>query len=538
MLNIFGSLEASKRAMQTHLKSILTTSHNISNANNPGYSRQEALLRSSNPSKIAEGWLGNGVEVMEIRRMYDQFTNTQIMNENSELNDWDIKKNTLGFIENIFNDSSSGGFNDTFDKFWNSWQSLSNNPEDSASRVNVKEWGKTLASRFNSMASKFLDKAENLDENLVANVEKINSLTSEIVNLNKQAIELSANGEANDLLDQIDIKLEELSKLADIKVEKQDNGNINVSLSNGLLTDGVNRRILNTQTMGGSAYQEIIWEDSGTSVSIQSGEIKGIIDSRDTIISYYKDKLDEMAATLITEVNTLHRDGMGMDGSSRITGAIDFTGTFAAGGSFEINNVTINVNAGDDLDDLITNINSETASTNVVASRNGDKLVLEPDAGTDAIIKITNDPDDIMFDIGITSNFFSGTSASDIEIDTVILNDTSKIAASVSGAPGDNANALNIYGLKDSLLLDSGTATFVNFYSGLIGTLGIESQEASSYSDSQSILLEQLEAHKQSFVGVSLDEELANMVMYQNAYQASAKVIGIIDEMLETLINL
>ncbi|MBI4650704.1 flagellar hook-associated protein FlgK, partial [Candidatus Desantisbacteria bacterium] len=509
MLNIFGSFEAAKRAMQANLNSIITTSHNISNANTPGYSKQQVIMDEASPNRIPQGWIGNGVEVKEIRRMYDHYTNLRLWNETGELNEWEIKKSTLGELENILDESTGGGLNDVLGKFWNGWQSLINNPADSASRVNVREIGNVVSNKFNSLISSFNDLAKNLDDNLIGKIEKINQLSGEIALLNKQAGEMSATGSPNDILDQIDLKIDELSGIADVKAERNDNGTVKVTLANVTLVEGVNNMLIGNRNIQNSIYNEAYWVDAGTTVDFQSGEIKGIVEARDDVIDSYKDKIDSLASELITQINTIHRQGMGMDGSIKIKGANAFTGTFTAGGSFSLNGTNININAGDSLNDLAANINSETLNTGVTASIEDDKLVLEPDITNPQLIKIAADPDDIMLDLGVISNFFNGTGASDIAVDPVILNDTNKIAASATGAPGDNANALNIYALKKSLLMDSGSSTFDDFYAGMIGSLGVESQEANNYTESQNLVVEQIKTHKQSIVGVSMNEELS-----------------------------
>ncbi|MBI5416520.1 flagellar hook-associated protein FlgK [Candidatus Poribacteria bacterium] len=537
MLNILGSLEASKRSMEAQLKSIITTSHNISNANTKGYSRQEVLITEAEPNRIAEGWIGNGSKVGEIRRAYDEFSNFQIYNETGDLGNWDVKKSTLEEVENLFNDVSGSGLNELFGSFWNSWQDLINNPESSTPRTNLKEWALTLVDRFNDLSSKLDSISINLDNTLISDVDRVNQLANQIADINGQIKSMNAYGDANDLMDELDLKIEELSAYGDVKVDRLEDSTIRVTFANNLLVDGTFTVELGTQDIVGSQYHEVIWSNTGTLPDISSGKIKGLVDSRDTIVTYYKDKLNTLASELITQVNTLHRQGMGLDGTSEIEGANEFTGAFTANGSFELNGVTINVNAGDDLDDLAASINAETANTGVVASNVGNKLVLEPDAVNPQTIKINSDPDDIMLTLGIVNNFFAGTDADDIAVDDVILNDTNKIAASVSGAPGDANNAMSIYNLKDQLLMDSGKSTFNDFYANFVGVLANDTREATNYTDMQNTVLEQLKSHKQSIVGVSLDEELANLVLYQNAYQAAAKVMGVIDDLLNSLIN-
>jgi len=129
------------------------------------------------------------------------------------------------------------------------------------------------------------------------------------------------------------------------------------------------------------------------------------------------------------------------------------------------------------------------------------------------------------------------TGAADIDLDSLILDDVNNIAAGLNGEVGDNSNALNLAALRDSLKMDNGQTTFGGYYNSIIGKVGIKSQEAANIEQNQMALVYQIDNAKQSLSGVSLDEEMANMMKFQHAYEAAARVISVMDSALDTVIN-
>jgi flagellar hook-associated protein 1 FlgK len=178
------------------------------------------------------------------------------------------------------------------------------------------------------------------------------------------------------------------------------------------------------------------------------------METRDELIPEYENTLDSMVETLVTEVNALHMNGYGLDGT---TGVVFF------------------------------------------------------------------DP--------------TGITADTIKVDHQIELNQDRIAASLSGEVGDNANALAIADLRDALLMNNGTATISDYYQDLIGKVGVKTNQAVSQKENYELLVAQVENSRQSIQGVSLDEEMTQMIKYQNAYDAAARVITAMDQALDTVIH-
>jgi flagellar hook-associated protein 1 len=175
-----------------------------------------------------------------------------------------------------------------------------------------------------------------------------------------------------------------------------------------------------------------------------------------------------------------------------------------------------------------------------------DKVLPEYQGGLDTLAKTIVEQVNAIHRAGVGAdgstgiNFFSpfNTTAMTMSLNTEIQNDPNLIAAAIiSGAPGDTRNAQAISELRSSTVLSANTQTISEYYAGLVGTLGIKTQEASNLKDNYNLLATQLDNAKQSVQGVSIDEEMTNMMKYQKAYEASARMITYIDSALETIIS-
>ena len=137
-------------------------------------------------------------------------------------------------------------------------------------------------------------------------------------------------------------------------------------------------------------------------------------------------------------------------------------------------------------------------------------------------------------------DFFSGTSASDMAVNLDIINDVKKIAAagSAGGVPGDNSNAISIANLQNELKMDEGTETFDSYFNSLVSEIGVEVGSATVKLDHQTAVIDHLNNSRESISGVSLDEEMVNLIKFQHAYDAAAQLINKTDELLDTVINM
>jgi len=456
MSGLVGILDIGKRALMTYRLAMNITGHNVANANTPGFSRQRPILTTTLPIDFRPGQLGTGVKVDEIQRMRDQFLDLQVRGGTSSVGQWEERQKFLGEVETIFNEPSESSLNNALSEFWNSWQDLANDPENMATRVSVREKGQLLCNTFHRLRSKLRRVQEDINQSIKGRVEEINSLAQRIAKLNGQIVRIEIKGEnANDLRDQRDLLIDQLSKIADVSTVELADGSVTVSIAGNSLVERVNTVALGTSVRS-STYGTVFDVTYGKServLNFTDGELKGLMDLRDEVIPQYLEELDTLASTLITRVSSLHSAGYGLDGTT---------------------------------------------------------------TGLD---------------------FFSGSDASDIGIDQAIQGDVSLIAASTDGSPGNGSNAIAISDLANQLTMNGNSASFGDFYQSMMGGLGVLSQEASQNYTNNFLLLTQLENHRQSVSGVSLDEEMANMINYQHSFEAAARIISTVDEMMNTIIN-
>lgn len=527
------SLEIGVRAIRAQREALHTIGHNIANVNTPGYSRQRAILTTTLPS----GSMGTGVKVARIERIRHGVTDFYIRKETPTFNQWKAKFEVLEQVEVLFNEPSEAGISNILGEFWDAWADLGNNPENAAVRANLREQTRTLCESLSGLYGILKDLQTNIDQQIEAEVEALNSVTQQIGDLNQQIerVELGGKETANDLRDSRDYLLDGLSETINFTYKETNDSIIRISIFGQLLVSKSKIAEIMTES-GESGYLDVRWKDTGENVVIADGKLKGLIDARDQIIPEFLDSLDNLASSLIEEVNYLHQRGMGLDGAREIAGWKDFTGTLDADGSFDINGVTIEVSELDDLDAIIIKINVEKENTGVEASNQEGRLVLQPYSDNPKTVSITGDPDGIMReDLGILADFFEGSGANDISLSDAIINDINKIAASQSGAPGDNSNALAINLLKGELTVDEGTSTFGDYYSGIIGKLGVKTRQASYLQSNKELLLTTLKDRRQSICGVSLDEETTNIILFQQAYRVAVAFLKTVNDMLDIL---
>lgn len=462
---IYGMFDVAKTALITQQKALDVTANNIANVNTEGYSRQRINMEQNEPVRYQGGTLGTGVRANQyIQRVYDQFVNAQLAESESLAGRWDAQLETLEKAELMFDETSGYGLNGAMAQFWNSWQEVSNNPSGYTERATLIADTQNLTAVFNSLSEGLVEVQSDSDASIVTAVDEINTLTSEIADLNLKIAEIEAGGHsANEFNDARDLELKELSSLIDINSFEDADGYLAITTANGnTLVDRTSSWELATHD-NTDGLQDVFWVSStGTEENITSaistGKLKGWIKARDETISGYQERLDDLAATIIQEVNNLHESGLTLEGAPN--------------------------------------------DTNI--------------------------------------SFFTGTVASDIAINTDVADNPNLIAAALSteGTPGGNGNAIAIADLQNTLTMSTNTATFDDFYNSLAGNVGSDVAQAQTNSDHQSAVSLQLSTYREEISGVSLDEEMVALVQFQSAYNAAAKLVSTVDEMLDSLMNM
>ncbi|GAC1313697.1 MAG: flagellar hook-associated protein FlgK [Chloroflexota bacterium] len=466
----FFGLDIASRALRTQQTLVDITNQNVANANTPGYSRQsgdvEATLAYPIPAFNATGrpgQLGTGVEVTQVTRARDAFNDLQMREQLSSQGKWTARQDALTQVESTINEPSTTGLSSLMSKYWKSWQEVANSPADASVRTSLIEQGKALANGFVNTRSQLVQQQRDLDAQVGLTVTSINNDATQIANLNKQISQVETSGlKANDLRDQRDKLLDDLSGLVKITTVDSSEGSVNVFIGSHQLVDRVQAHTMSVDNSSGVNVPT--WTDvtPNAPVTLTDGKLEGLVEARDTVLGGPQGqiaRLDSIASNLITSVNGLHTTGIGRTGS---TSTAFFTGTNAA---------SIAVNTAFDA----------TNGTDLVAAA---KSYIDPNTGT--------------------STYASGD--------------------------GSNAAAL-------AELQNAGSPTIGEQYRQMVADLGVNSQAAQGQVANQKVLVDHLTQQRQQTSGVSLDEEATHLIAYQRAYQAAARVITVMDSMLDTLIN-
>lgn len=505
MTSTFFGFETARRAMAAQQSALYTTGHNISNANTEGYSRQRVSFAQSEPFPSVgrnrpsiPGQVGTGVNSDQIERVRNKFLDTQYRQENNKTSFYEAKADGLSKLEEILNEPSENGLSNAMNQFWQSLQDLSTNPTDSGTRAVVRERATAVTETFHYLMNSTEAIQNDTKQEINISVDQVNSIATQINDLNGQIEQIEINGYTpNDLYDKRDLLLDELSKYVDFKTSPvrsgglapaNSEGKVTIELSGlGMLVDGSNPKSPPQQfNVGFDGINGSVKTISlgGTSTTIDTwsgnGKIKGLIASFG-----YEDSTGKEAGTFPNMMSKLD----------------DLAFTFAEG-----------FNA---------------------VHKSGMSLI-EINSGTDLPINFF-EPD--------TTSMSRVDYARNIRISTNIINNLDYIAAAENGADpkkGDGKNSVNLANVFEKALPfnPSGTGdTFESFYSSVIGAMAVESQESNRLAANSKALMEAVQTRKDSVSSVSLDEEMANMVKFQHAYNAGARMMNVMDEILNKVIN-
>ncbi len=482
LLNIGKSgLFASKRAMST-------TSHNIANANTDGFSRQEVRQETSYTLPEGNYVLGTGTQIQSVKRQHDELVEKKL-NQSLTGNNFDKERALqLGHVEEIFNEINSEGMNKVLNRFFNSMRELSNQPENETIRNVVKENAKIVVGDFHRIQSSLDDVRGQINKKVALAVDDINMLTKTIAKLNKEInIEEVTDSTANDLRDQRDRAIRTLAEYFPLQTHSDDQGQFVVSVEGvgSLVAGGITQEL-----KAGSAVQSgqnsadkgnvEIYFASRPSVNIsdnlKGGSLGALLKTRNEEIVQLEKQVDELAHGLVYSTNAIHRRGF--------------------------------------------------ANHPVPTDAQGNPI---PNAAGRQVTGI---------------NFFKEPldmkrAAEYIDLSDEIKEDVNNIATALeANKPGDNRIALAISKLQHEKILGNGTTTLEEQYLKSVGHIGLQAGKAKINEEQSGGILAQAKSVKERLAGVSLDEEAANMIRYQNSYEASAKVMRASDEMFKAVLNL
>ncbi|MGG1599221.1 flagellar hook-associated protein FlgK [Paenibacillus naphthalenovorans] len=509
MRSTFHGLETAKRSLFTQQAALQTTGHNIANANTAGYSRQVVNMNASRPIEAVgmtrsnvPGQLGTGVEFGSITRIRENFLDNQFRNENKSFGSWSVRQDTLEKLEKIINEPSDTGIRTVIDNFWKAWSDLSKDPENTDGRKIVRENALALADAFNATSKQLNDLSADLTENINVKVSQINTIASTISNLNKEIQRVEGIGDnANDLRDQRDLLTDELSKIVNIQVVDTDQG-YTITMGNTAIVAGGTPSVMTSD----------ILNQAFASGDLNGGEVYGMIVSRDQYVASYISELDTIANTLVHGkiTVTIPKDSVLPEGT--VLNGVTYSGSNRTLTS----DLTVEVNGFNGLHKLGYNLGNPSFGVPFFDENSGQPVTAATFKVNSAIVDNPN--------LIATSMRTIGTGANE----KVVI--------------GNNTAALLLSQVRDAKFsfgtgANASMATVDDYFRSVVGQVGVQTKEAQRQATNQKILVDQVESRRQSVSGVSLDEEMSNMIKFQHAYNAAARAMTTFDETLDKVIN-
>ncbi len=632
-------LDIGVTGLLTAQSQLQTTSHNISNANTPGYTRQQVVIGTNIAQSSGAGFVGTGVHSTTVQRIYSQFLVSQSLQIQTQSQSLESNFVQIKQLDNMFAEATSG-LSPTLQKFFSAMQDVASNPSVISSRQALLSGAEALVSRFQSMDQRISQIREGVNSQITSSVVEINSLAEQIAEINHQIIlaEGAAGGQpANDMLDQRDELINQLSKLINTDTVRENDGSVSVFVGNGqALVVGSQTLLLKAIPLPDNPDNLTIGvESGGNTIQIPESQIKGgilggLLSFRSVTLDSAQNAFGRIAITLAQTFNDQHQLGMDLNGTmgeefftvpspkvisaltndiaSNITASIsDFSALTTSdyqlsydGTNYTLTRLSDNnsvstsvlpsnadpltmdgvsitaatINAHerfliqptiDGARNIEVNIKDTTKIAAAAPNRTGaalsntgtgkisagtvDSLPLDPDlqapltitfhtpydgqynvAGTGAGLPATNQ----VFTAGSDISFNGFT----FQIDgNPAAGDVFTITPNSSGS-SDNRNMLLLAGLQTTNTLENGSATYQSAYAQIISQIGNKTRELEVTSKAQTHLLAQTEKSIQSISGVNLDEEAANLLRFQQAFQASSKIIEISNTLFDSILRI
>ena len=565
-MSLFGSIQMAGNTLQAMQIGLHVVGNNIANANTPGYIRERVLYTPAPVQKLGNLTLGLGVEIAGIVQSLDRFAEERLRDLGGDRSSAEIQEKVYLDLESILGELSDTDVSTSLSNFFNSVNEILKQPEEISVRNLAVQVGQTLTSTVNSLDRRVTTVYQDFTRQVDDLTNEINILTEDIRKLNVQITALEGGdataNEAGGLRSQRGIALKRLAEIADVDVNETITGSINVSVNGDFLVFEGTRRTVRT-TFGadeGLSSATIVFDDNLSPLEVAGGELHGVYEARDRIVSGFLDRLDEFAATLAFEFNKIFSQGQGATGFTSVSSveAVDSsTATLdAAGldftpvnGSFDLlvynttskltetHTISVDLNGldGDStLSSLAAAINAVDGVSASVTSDN--RLTIAADSA-ESRIGFSGDTSGLLAAIGINT-FFTGSTARDLGVNEVMLADGSKFAAALDGIGVGTDNALRLVALRDSGTSSESGASITGVYEQLINETTQGATVAASIADGFRVFEQTLEAKAQATSGVNLDEEAIDMILLQRTYQASAKYIATLAELMDILVNL
>lgn len=479
MGNLFGVLGISSRALAVTQSGIRTTGHNIANVNNPAYSRQRPVLEAARPLETGEGLLGSGVEQHTVQRIADDFVQRRLLAEHSSLGSTDAQAQALAQIEEVFNEQTSDGLAASLSRLYSAFADLaaSTSPGQTAEREAVRGSALSLIDTVHRMDGRLREMQRAADRSIRTLLGDVNGLAERIAELNAQIVQQEVSAPANDLRDRRDQIVRQLAEEIDVHTFEDESGALTVLVAGG-------------------------------ATLVSGDDANSLAAAADTASPF-----DPTFARILLDDGTAAADVTGEIGGGELGGLLRVRDTALPSAIRSLDTVAYN---------LAEQVNA----------------VHQAGVGLD----------------GSSGDFFQAPAsvedaARGLALSANVQGSAEAIAAGLTTDPSDNRNALALAGLRDarSALFLPGdppgpasgpTRTLLEHVSAVVSDVGLQSRTLADSRAQRVRTLELAQTRRDEISGVSLDEEVTNLMRLEAAFQANARVVSTVDRLLEEVVSL
>jgi flagellar hook-associated protein 1 FlgK len=620
-------LSTAVSALQTFRRGLDTTSHNIANVGTEGYSRQRAELATRPAQPYANGWIGSGVATSTIQRSYDQFVALQYRSTSSSLERQDAYASLAERVSNLFADPQTG-LSTTLQKFANALQGVANAPTSIPARQVLLSEAGAFAGQMVSYGSRLAQMSDEVNQNITAGVSEVNSLAQGIAQLNEQIVAgVARTGQPpNDLLDQRDTLVDQLSRKVGLSTVMQTDGAMNVFVGTGqplVLGTQAAKLEVTRDAYDASRLQVAVRTPSGAvdiTRNLTGGEIGGLLDFRTEMLDPARNSLGQMAAGLTELVNDAQAAGMDLNGAlgsdlfsvgapqvlpnamNTGTGRVDATVSAASqlttadyylefdGSAWSLQRADTGATVTLSGTGSVANPLSADGLSLVISGTPsaGDRFLVRPtQAAASGMQVLISDPSKLAAALPVAASYASTNTgnakpagmsvldAADPNLRTTAsINFLTATTYTVNGGPvqtftpgsplaangwslqldgtpaagdsftvrsnlngvGDNGNFLALADALKKPFLNGNTASIGDSIGSFVASVGVQTRQSQISRDALELVQRDSVAAKASVSGVNLDEEAANLMRYQQAYQAAAQVVQISNDNFQTLL--
>lgn len=565
-MTLLGTIHNANNALVAAQLGLQVAGNNISNANTPGYIRQRLVQSPAPTQKYGNLLLGLGVHVDGVVQVIDKFLDERLRNATSDLAAGEAQENTYAQLESLIGELGDNDLSTALTSFFGSLQDVLNQPESASVRNVAVQQGRALTDDIRRLDSQVRTLHQDVNQQIISTADEINNLLATVADLNVTIVQTEGGSvspsDAVGLRDQRAIALGRLAEITDITTVEQPTGDVTVFTGGEYLVSlGTVRPVVVTHSaQDGLQVARIEVKDTGAPLTAGGGKLAGLTASRDTVLRGFLDDLNQLSQTLTFEFNKVYSGGQGLVGYSSLesefgianaAAALDQAGlTFTpVNGQFQVqvSNSQTNIKKTYDIRIDLNGLDRDTTLTDLAAQLDAidgisatitpaGKLQLAADASP-ITFAFAGDTSGTLAALGINT-FFSGSSAQDIGISQAVRTDPKKLAFSSGGVAADTANGTKLATLLTTPLDSHDQASLATLYDRMTQNVAHEAQTTRGATAGFRTFQQALEAQHQAVSGVNLDEEAVRMIALQRVFQASAKVISTVSEMLDILVNL